>query len=68
MLYNLRMKVRTGYMLSQEAKDTLETLSDDIGISQTAVLELAIRTFKRIWESPIESLVQVQNLPKQETE
>lgn len=61
------MKVRTGYVLSQEAKTALDNLAKGMGLSQTATLELAIRTLKRIWESPIEQIVSVQNLSKQES-
>jgi hypothetical protein len=43
LLYTLVMKKQMGIRISQEAKDLLVKLAEHLGISQTAVLELATR-------------------------
>lgn len=41
--YNADMKPATSFRLSQTALDLLKQLADQLAISQTSVLELAIR-------------------------
>ena len=43
----VREKKKTSIRLSSEAKALLEQLSKKLGISQSAVLEIAIRTFAK---------------------
>lgn len=69
MCYTYAMKkIRKAFTLSPETNTDLELLASDMRQTQTAVVELAIRVLKRVWETEIEPFVQVPDLPKQETD
>ena len=69
MVYNADiMKHPITLSLSTQAMADLKWLVQDTGLTKTAIVELSIQALRRLWETPIVSFVQVQDLPKQATE
>ena len=61
-------KIRKAFTLSPESNVDLQFLASDMRQTQTAVVELAIRVLKRVWETKIEPFVQASDLPEQKAD
>ena len=55
------MKYPATFSLSKQAREDLDWMVADTGLSKTAILELSVQTFRRLWTTPIITFVREQS-------
>jgi len=55
------MKYPTTFSLSKQAKEDIDWMVKDTGLSKTSVADLGIQVLRRLWETPLVAFVRQQS-------